>query len=62
MEEAVTTIVRHGEPNSLDCLPMHTRCKVQVDKDRYDLYIQMSSDETAPVWQLVGTFESELEE
>jgi hypothetical protein len=60
--EELEVLVRHGAPGKLDHAPTHTRCKVQLTKDTYELYIQQSLKEDNPVWELVDTFESASEE
>lgn len=50
------TLIRHGEPSKYDHCEYGTLCKVMVNSDRYDLYRQMSKDESNPLWNLVGTF------
>lgn len=43
---------RHSEPNAYDQAPQGTHILVN-DKD---LYIQKSTDETEPLWELVDTY------
>jgi hypothetical protein len=60
--EELEILVRHGAPGKLDHAPIHTRCKVQLTKDTYELYVQQSLQEDDPVWELVDIFENNTEE
>lgn len=58
-------LIRHGEPSKYDHCEYGTLCKVMITPtERYDLYKQVSKDESEPIWNLVGTFgpEDEIDE
>ena len=48
-------IKRFGMPNALDTAEFGTECIVKGDRDS-TIYIQMSTNEEQPNWQLVGEF------
>lgn len=50
--EMPDVLYRHSAPTRLDIAPVGTLCKVTVDKDRVDIYIQTSTDEENPRWEL----------
>lgn len=47
-------IVRYGLPNKWDQAPYGTRCRVIIDGDREDIYIQVNVDEENPKWEPIG--------
>jgi hypothetical protein len=52
------TIIRHSAPSKLDQAPKGTECKVE-NGEEYQLYVQCSSQEEDPQWQLMGTYQKE---
>lgn len=48
-------IIRHSAPSKLDHAPKGTECKVE-NGEEYQLYIQCSSNEEEPNWELIGTY------
>lgn len=57
-------ISRFAPPNNMDHQPYGTRCIVSINDDYYDLYLQLSNEESEPVWEAMGRFrkdEKELE-
>lgn len=51
-------IIRHSAPSKLDHAPKGTECKVETGEE-YQLYVQCSSQEEDPQWQLMGTYQKE---
>lgn len=49
-------ISRFAPPNSMDEQPYGTRCIVSVDDLYYDLYLQLSNEESQPKWEAMGRF------
>lgn len=50
-------ITRFGEPSSYDHCQFGTLCKkLKVHMKDYDIYVQVSNNESNPEWELVGTF------
>jgi hypothetical protein len=50
-------IIRHSAPSDLDQNPYGTICKViEHHDDNYDIYLQVSEDEEAPQWELLGSY------
>lgn len=49
-------IIRHSAPSKLDHAPFGTECIVPLLGDEYDLYVQYSSEEDNPRWELMGRY------
>jgi len=55
-------LVRHDEPGKYDQAPQGTLCKsLKVHSVEFDIYMQISSQEDNPHWELVGRFRPETE-
>lgn len=53
-------ILRHSAPTILDEVPFGTQCHVPHGKDFINIYLQMSSDDSEPRWEFLGTFSIDL--
>lgn len=50
-------LIRHGEPSKYDHSPYGTICKsVRALSDEFEIYVQLSNDESVPSWEMVGIF------
>ena len=49
-------LLRHSAPGKLDHAPFGTECKVPLLGDEYELWVQYSSQEDAPRWELMGKY------
>ena len=55
-------IVRHSAPGKFDHAPFGTECKVPLMGDEYELYVQYSSQEDSPRWELMGKYHEKEKE
>jgi len=53
-------IYRHGVPGKLDICPEGTECFVEKG-NMIEIYVQISTNETDPVWELVNTLRNDDE-
>lgn len=49
-------IIRNGPPNNYDHAPQGTICKVMINDQCHERYVQRSSDEEKPEWDYLGVF------
>jgi hypothetical protein len=50
-------LIRCGEPSKYDHAPCGTICKVnKPTSDEFEIYIQLSADESDPCWEKLGDF------
>lgn len=55
-------LIRTGAPCKYDQSPCGTLCKkVTSLSDKFEVYIQMSKDESKPCWEKIGIFTTETE-
>ncbi len=53
-------LIRTGEPSKYDQSPFGTICKrVKTMDDTFEIYVQLSEDDSVPCWEKVGIFSSE---
>lgn len=52
-------IIRFSPPTKLDTFPFGTRCIV-INGQQKDVYIQYSTNELDPVWEVTGTITVEI--
>ena len=56
-------LIRTGEPSKYDEFPYGTPCKVaKTIGDTFEVYVQISHDETSPCWERIGIFSSDTEQ
>jgi hypothetical protein len=56
------TLIRHGPPGKYDHCAYGTLCKTLLVASQYEMYVQISNDESMPVWQSVGVYSPGKEE
>jgi hypothetical protein len=49
-------IIRYSPPSQYDQFPLRTLCKVNLNEESFEIYIQMNHDENLPNWQSLGVF------
>jgi len=50
-------LIRCGEPSKYDHSPYGTICKsVKMVDDKFEIYVQISDDDSSPIWEKVGIF------
>jgi hypothetical protein len=54
-------IKRHGEPSKLDHGPYGLICTVLNSEGKLDAFVQLSKEESTPIWNFVGEFSQEEE-
>lgn len=55
LSEPPSIITRHSAPNIYDQAPVGTQCRVIHSDGSTTLYLQRSSDEEKPRWELIGS-------
>lgn len=51
-------LIRYGEPSKYDHAVYGTICKVvKAHEPMFDIFVQLSQDEEAPLWNYVGAFD-----
>ena len=51
-------MIRHSAPTKLDQSDIGTICRVNLDDDEFELYLQMSLNSDIPNWMNLGKFTS----
>ena len=55
-------LIRFGEPSRYDQSPYGTLCKkVKMMSDIFEVYIQISEDDSKPCWEKIGIFSPKTE-